>query len=138
MSGYLFLVIYIILLGIGTFLQKFVMKTLSPFQLEFLIAIGMFLVSVPALLFTQKSLHIPAAGIPMGLLVGLLFSGGSLAFTLGLSKMNVGLASAISVSYIVLALILSVIFLKEPLNLMKIAGITLTLIGVGLLFYQQS
>lgn len=135
--GYSFLMVYILLLGVGTFLQKFVMKTLSPFQLEFLVAIGMFLVSVPALLLSQKSFNIPVSGIPMGMLVGLLFSGGSLAFTLGLSKMNVGLASAISVSYIVLALILSVIFLKEPLTLIKVTGIALTLIGVGLLFYQQ-
>ncbi len=136
--GYLFLLGYILLVGVATFLQKFAMKTLSPFQLEFLVAIGMISISSAALFFNQKSFNMPVSGIPMGILVGLLFSGGSLAFTLGLSKMNVGLASAISVSYVVLALILSVIFLKEPLNLMKTIGITLTLVGVAILFYQPS
>lgn len=136
-SGFLYLLGYVLLLGIGTFLQKFSMRQLSPFQLEVLITLGMVIIAVPSLLFAQKSLTIPAKGIPLGGLVGILFASGSLLFTLALSKMQVSIASAVSISYIVIASLLSIIFLKEPINLTKGLGIALTIIGVALLYFQQ-
>jgi hypothetical protein len=45
--GFSFLASYILAVGTGSFLQKFVMEKVSPFQLEVIIAIGMFIVSVP-------------------------------------------------------------------------------------------
>lgn len=121
----------------GTFLQKFAMKQLSPFQLEVLMTAGMAVISIPALFITQKNLAIPVKGIPMGALVGILFASGSLLFTLAISRMNAGIASALSITYVVIVVILSGLFLKEEFNFAKILGIALTIIGVGLLYTQH-
>jgi hypothetical protein len=36
--GYLFILAYVLLVGVGTFLMKVSLKTLSPYQLNFLMA----------------------------------------------------------------------------------------------------
>lgn len=137
--GYLYLVGYIIVVGVGTFLMKFVHKDMSSYQINFLIALGMLAITVPMLLFTQKSLAIPTTkSLPIAILAGLGMALGSIFFVLSLSKVPVGTASAIASGYIVLALILSVIFLKEPLDALKILGIVLTLAGVTILSLKAS
>lgn len=135
--GYLFLLSYIILVGTATFLQKFVMKQLTPFQLEFVIAIGMLLISTPILLIQQKSLMIPVKALPLGGVVGVGFALGSFMYVLAVSRLPVGIASAISTGYVIVALILSVIFLKESVTFLKFLGVFLTLSGVVILSLTQ-
>jgi drug/metabolite transporter (DMT)-like permease len=135
-SGVIFLFGYILFLGIGTFLQKLSMKELSPYQLHFLISLGMIITAVPILLFQQKSFAIPAKGILLGSSVGLLFALGSFLFTLSLSKLPVGIATAISLSYLLVVLLLSALFLKETITPVKIVGIMFTLVGVIMLTFQ--
>lgn len=137
-SGVTFLIGYIVLLGVGTFLQKFSMKQLNPYQLHFLISIGMLITSIPALIITQRNLFIPLKGIPIGGAVGILFASGSLLFTLALSKMSAGTATAISLSYVLVVLLLSTIFLKEGLSAVKVLGIVLTVLGVAILSLKTS
>lgn len=62
-------------------------------------------------------------GITLGAPIGLLMTLGSICYVLALSKLDVGTAAAISTSYVVLAALLSWIFLHESLNWMKIIGI---------------
>src|SRR5438105_12828936 len=93
--GFFFLATYIIAVGIGSFLQKFVMGKVTPFQLEVITAIGMFVVSVPALLIAQKNLNIPVFSTPLALLVGLFFSVGSFVYVLAVSKLPVSIAAPI-------------------------------------------
>jgi drug/metabolite transporter (DMT)-like permease len=135
-SGLFFLATYIIAVGVGSFLQKFVMGKVSPYQLEVITALGMFAVSVPALLIAQKSLNIPIKDAPLALLVGLLFSIGSFVYVLAVSRLPVGIAAPVSTGYVVLAVALSAIFLKEPVTLMKGLGIILTVAGVAILSLQ--
>lgn len=134
--GFFFLATYILTVGIGSFLQKFVMNKVTPFQLEVITAIGMFCISVPALLLAQKSFSLPIKTAPLSLLVGLLFSIGSFVYVLAVSKLPVSVAAPISVGYVVLAVTLSAIFLKEPITLMKGIGILLTVAGVAILSIQ--
>ncbi len=134
--GSIFLATYIFAVGIGSFLQKFVMGKVTPFQLEVITAIGMFTVSVPALLFAQKSLDLPVTKAPLALLVGFLFAIGSFVYVLAVSKLPVSIAAPVSTGYIVVAVLLSIIFLKEPLTLMKGLGILMTIIGVAILSLQ--
>ncbi len=135
-TGFMLLATYILVVGLGSFLQKFVMGKVTPFQLEFMTAIGMFMVTVPALLISQKSLNIPITSVPAAWLVGLLFAVGSFVYVLSVSKLPLGLAAPVSTGYVALAVILSVIFLKEPITLPKILGIILTLSGVAILSTQ--
>jgi drug/metabolite transporter (DMT)-like permease len=109
------------------------MDKVTPYQLEVITAVGMFLVAVPALLITQKNLHIPISAAPLSLVVGLLFATGSFVYVLAVSRLPVSVAAPISVGYIVVAVALSAIFLNESITLLKGIGILLTIVGVALL-----
>ena len=132
-TGYLFLAGYVIFVGVASFLMKFAMKTLNAYQINLLMGLGMIAITVPAMWLVQKSFKIPVEGLPIGIVAGLLMAAGSLLFVFSLSKLDVGLASAISASYILVVVLLSWLFLKEPLGPLKIVGILLTVLGVALL-----
>ena len=138
LSGSAFLLGYIVLVGVASFLQKFSMKELNPYQINFLMAIGMLVTATPALWLEQGSLSVPINSLPLGAPIGLLMALGSISYVLALSKLPVGTAAAISTSYVVLVVLLSRILLEEKLGWMKIAGISLTIIGVGLLSWEQN
>ena len=136
-SGFGFLIAYIVLVGTASFLEKFSMKQLNPYQVNFLMAIGMALTAVPALWIKQGSLRVPAKALPLGAPIGLLMALGSIAFVLAISKLPVGMATGISISYVLLVMLLSWMFLNESMSWMKISGASLTIIGVALLSWQQ-
>lgn len=132
-TGFIFLVTYIFAVGVGSFLQKFVMGKVTPFQLEFITAIGMLTITVPALLIAQKSFNVPIFQAPLAGLVGLLFATGSFVYVFAVSKLPVSIAAPVSTAYVVVAVILSSIFLKEQITLLKAIGILLTVAGVAIL-----
>ena len=137
-TGFGFLLGYILLVGTASFLEKFSMKQLNPYQVNFLMAIGMAVTAVPALWIKQGSLAVPTKALPLGAPIGLLMALGSISFVLALSQLPVGMATGISVSYILLVMILSWIFLSESMNWIKIAGALLTVTGVALLSWQRN
>ena len=135
--GYLFLAGYIVLVGISTFMKKFTMNTLTPYQINFLMALGMVVTAVPALWFAQGSFSVPIRSLPLGAPIGLMMAMGSICFVLALSYLPVGPTSAISTSYVVLAAVLSWIFLGEEMTTQKIVGIALAVSGVALLGWKE-
>lgn len=137
LTGLAFLAGYIVLVGVASFLQKFGMKQLNPYQINFLMAIGMLVTAVPALWIKQGSLAVPIKALPLGAPIGLMMAVGSIFYVLALSKLPVGTAAALSTSYVVLVVLLSRIFLDESISWMKVAGISLTIVGVGLLSWEQ-
>ncbi|HEV8366683.1 MAG TPA: DMT family transporter [Pyrinomonadaceae bacterium] len=136
-SGFGFLLGYIVLVGTASFLEQFSMKQLNPYQVNFLMAIGMAVTAVPALWIKQGSLTVPTKALPLGAPIGLLMALGSISFVLALAELPVGMATGISVSYVLLVMVLSWMFLSESLTVMKISGALLTLIGVALLSWRQ-
>lgn len=137
LSGFAYLLGYIVMVGVASFLQKFSMKELNPYQVNFLMAIGMLVTAVPALWLKQGDLAVPVKSLPLGAPIGLLMALGSISYVLALSKLPVGTAAAISTSYVVLVVLLSWVFLHENLSWMKIIGILLTVIGVAMLSWEQ-
>jgi drug/metabolite transporter (DMT)-like permease len=137
LSGFAFLAGYVVMVGVASFLQKFSMKQLNPYQVNFLMAAGMVVTAIPALLIKQGSLTVPVKSLPLGAPVGLLMALGSISYVLALSKLPVGTAAAISTSYVLLVVVLSRIFLGESLSWLKIVGILLTVAGVALLSWEQ-
>src|SRR5437016_7762667 len=123
--GTLFLLGYIVMVGVASFMQKFSMKELNPYQVNFLMAIGMAVTAIPALLIQQGNLAVPVKSLPLGAPIGLLMALGSISYVLALSRLPVGTAAAVSTSYVVLVAILSRVFLGEELNWLKIVGIVL-------------
>ena len=138
LTGYAFLLGYVVMVGVASFLQKFGMKQLNPYQINFLMAAGMLVTAVPALWFTQGSLKVPTKALPLGAPIGLMMALGSISYVLALSKLPVGTAAAISTSYVLLVVLLSRVFLGEPLSWLKIAGILLTTVGVALISLEES
>ena len=136
-AGFAFLFAYIVLVGTASFLEKFSMKQLNPYQVNFLMAIGMAVTAVPALWIKQGSLNVPTKALPLGAPIGLLMALGSISFVLALAELPVGMATGISVSYVLVVMLLSWMFLNESMSFMKISGALLTLIGVALLSWQQ-
>jgi drug/metabolite transporter (DMT)-like permease len=136
-SGVAFVLGYILLLGVASFLQKFTMKELTPYQINFLMAIGMVVTATPALWLEQGRLSVPLKALPLGAPIGLMMALGSISYVLALSKLPVGTAAAISTSYILVVVLLSRLFLYESLSWSKVAGISLTILGVGLLSWEQ-
>ena len=137
LSGFGFLAGYIVMVGVASFLEKFSMKQLNPYQVNFLMAIGMAVTAIPALWIKQGSLTVPTKALPLGAPIGLLMALGSICFVLSLSKLPVGMATGISTRYVLLVLFLSWLFLSESMSWMKIAGTLLTISGVALLSWER-
>jgi drug/metabolite transporter (DMT)-like permease len=115
-SGLVYLLGYILMVGVASFLEKFSMKQLSPYQINFLMALGMLVTAVPMLWIKEGSLTVPAKALPLGAPIGLLLAIGSICFVLSLAKLPVGTATAISTSYVVLAVLLSRFYLGESIG----------------------
>lgn len=135
--GYVFITGYILLIGIATFLMKVKLKVLTPYQLNFLMGIGMLVTGLPALWLAQRSFKIPTRELPVGILIGLAMAGGSLLYTLALNKLSASVASVLAGTYVVVVILLSWLFLKESFDLIKFAGLALTFAGVLLLTYRS-
>jgi drug/metabolite transporter (DMT)-like permease len=135
--GYLFILGYIVLVGVATFLMKVGLKSMSAYQMNFLMGIGMLLTGIPALLIAQKSFKLPAKEVPMGLGIGILMALGSILFVLGINKLPASVASVLAATYVLVVIILSWIFLKESFDAIKILGIILTFVGALLLTYRS-
>jgi len=121
------------MVGVASFLQKFALKDLSPYQLNFFMFVGMLLTAPAALFLAERSLVVPTPTIPLGLGIGLLMALGSLSYVLAISRLPVGLAATIAASYLLVVVLLSWLFLDEPMSAIKIAGIVITVIGVAIL-----
>ena len=135
--GYFFILGYIVFVGVATFLMKVGLKTMTPYQMNFLMGIGMLITGIPALLLAQKSFKLPSKEIPMGLLIGVMMSIGSIFFVLAVNKLPVSIASVLAATYVALVVVLSWIFLKESFDAIKILGIILTFAGALLLTYRS-
>lgn len=135
--GALYLVGYIVFTGVATFLLKYVSSDLTPYQINFLMALGMVVIAIPALRLADGTLTIPREHLALGSAVGGLMAAGSILYVLAISKLPVGIASAIATSYVVVVVVLSRVFLDEPLSSTKLAGLALTVGGVALLSYSS-
>lgn len=135
--GYLFILGYIAFVGLATFMMKVGLKTMTPYQMNFLMGIGMLITGIPALWLAQKSFSIPSKEIPMGLAIGVMMSIGSIFFVLSMNKLPASVASVLAATYVAVVIILSWIFLKEPFDAIKILGIILTFAGALLLTYRS-
>jgi drug/metabolite transporter (DMT)-like permease len=131
--GYVFILGYVILVGVATFLMKVGLKSLSPYQLNFLMGIGMLITGIPALLIAHKTFKMPAKELPLGALIGFMMAVGSILYVLALNKLTASVASVLAATYVAVVIVLSWLVLKESFDAIKILGIAFTFIGALLL-----
>lgn len=135
--GYIFIAGYVLLVGVATFLMKVSLKNLSPYQLNFLMGLGMLLTGVPALWLAHKSFKMPAKDLPAGFAIGVMMALGSILYVLALNKLSASVASVLAATYVAVVVILSLIFLKESFDAYKIFGLIFAFIGALLLTYRS-
>lgn len=135
--GYLFVLGYVILVGVATFLMKVSLKNLSPYQLNFLMGIGMLVTGIPALLIAHRTFRVPDKELLPGIAIGVMMAVGSILYVLALDKLTVSVASVLAATYVGVVIVLSLIFLKESFDLVKIIGISLTFIGSLILVFKS-
>jgi len=130
--GFLLIGAYVVLIGIGAFLEKPALRGLDATQLNGLMAIAMTAVALVA--FAVEGPRMPMSlqslgGLGVGAMVGL----ASVSYFLGLRGLPVSVAAAASNSYIVVAVLLSTLVLHQPMTKARGGAIVLTLGGVALL-----
>lgn len=135
--GYAFVLGYIVLVGIATFLMKVSLKSLSPYQLNFLMGLGMLITGIPALLIAHKTFKMPMKEVPIGLLIGTMMAIGSILYVLALNKLSASVASVLAATYVAVVIVLSWLVLKESFDFIKVLGIILTFAGALLLTYRS-
>lgn len=135
--GYLFVLGYVVIVGVGTFLMKIGLKTLSPYQLNFLMGVGMFITGIPALLIAHKSFKMPVKELPMGIAIGTMMAVGSILYVLALNKLSASVASVLAATYVGVVIVLSGLVLRESFDAVKIVGLAFTFLGVLLLTYKS-
>lgn len=120
---------YIVIIGLGAFLEKPALRGLDATQLNGLVAIAMSAVAAiglavkgPRLPMTKRTL----AGVGVGAMIGI----GSVFYFLGLQGLPVSVAAACSNASIVVTVLLASIFARQPLTRARAAAIALTLLGV--------
>jgi drug/metabolite transporter (DMT)-like permease len=121
--------VYVVVVGVGAFLEKPALDRLDATQLNGLMAIGMTAIAVAALVarhtwlpMTKNSL----AGFGVGAMIGM----AAVFYFLGLEGLPVSIAAATSNAYIVVTVVLSSVFLRQPLGYAQGGAIALTLLGV--------
>lgn len=123
---------YIVMIGIGAFLEKPALRGLDATQLNGLMALAMTAVGLVA--FAVEGPRMPMSlrslgGLGVGAVVGV----ASVSYFLGLRGLPVSVAAAASNAYIVITVLLSTVVLRQPLTMARAGAIALTLGGVTLL-----
>jgi len=130
--GFVIMGIYIVLIGVGAFLEKPALKGLTATQLNALMGIAMTAVAGTAL--AVKGPRLPMTKRTLAVLgVGIMIGAASVFYLLGLRGLPVSVASAASNASVVVTVVLSAIFLHQPIGRARGAGLALTLLGATLL-----
>ena len=123
---------YVVIIGIGAFLEKPALRGLDATQLNGLMAIAMTAVALAA--FAVERPRVPMSLQSLGALgVGAMVGVASVCYFLGLRSLPVSVAAATSNSYIVITVLLSTLVLHQPLTKARGEAIILTVGGVTLL-----
>jgi len=123
---------YVVIVGIGAFLEKPALRELDATQLNALMAVAMTAVAFVAFAVEGPKVQVSLRSLG-GLGVGAMIGTASVFYFLGLRGLPVSVAAASSNAYIVITVLLSALVLHQPLTKVRIGAIALTLGGVTLL-----
>jgi drug/metabolite transporter (DMT)-like permease len=130
------LVPYILLVGAGAFLEKPALRGLSALQLNALVALGMAIVAVAAVVARDHRVPTGPTALRAGG-VGLLLGLGAVGYYLGLERLPVSVAATLSNTSVLVTAALAAAFRHQAITLRQIVGAAATLAGVSLLTIPQ-
>jgi len=123
---------YVVIVGVGAFLEKPALRELDATQLNALMAITMTAVAFVAFAVEGPKLRMPLRSLG-GVGVGAMIGAASVFYFFGLRGLPVSVAAASSNAYILITVLLSTLVLHQPLTKVRVGAIALTLGGVTLL-----
>jgi drug/metabolite transporter (DMT)-like permease len=127
---------YIVLVGVGVFLEKPALRSLTALQLNALTALGMAVVALAAVVARDRRL--PTGSAARGASgVGLLLGLGAVGYYLGLERLPVSVAATLSNTSVLVTVALAVVFRHQVITLRQVVGAVTTLVGVSLLTLPQ-
>jgi drug/metabolite transporter (DMT)-like permease len=125
-----------VLVGVGVFLEKPALRSLTALQLNALTALGMAIVALAAVVARDRRL--PTGSAALGASgVGLLFGLGAVGYFLGLDRLPVSVAATLSNTSVLVTAALAVAFRHQGVTLRQVVGAVTTLTGVSLLTLSQ-
>ena len=123
---------YVVIVGVGAFLEKPALQALDATQLNALMAIAMTAVAFVAFTVEKPKVQMSLRSLG-GVGVGAMIGTASVFYFLGLRGLAVSVAAASSNAYIVITVLLAALVLHQPLTKVRIGAIALTVGGVTLL-----
>lgn len=125
-----YLVVCIVMWGVGVFLMKIVGQRLDPltvaaFNMFGYLSVGIFVFPKAAFGFSRYHL--------LSIVIGAMFVMANLAFYKLSQTAQVSVVAPITALYVVIPVILGVVFLSEPPTLRKVLGVLLALVALFLL-----
>ncbi|MGI8609106.1 MAG: EamA family transporter [Candidatus Dormibacteria bacterium] len=128
-----FVGVYAVLIGVASFMERPLSRGVHAVQLNVLIRGGSLATAAVAVLAVH-GLALPSvpsvlAGLGIGLITGI----GSIFYCFALGYLPVSLVVTFSNLYLVVTILLGIVLLREPVTVLKLAGLATTLAGVLLL-----
>jgi drug/metabolite transporter (DMT)-like permease len=117
-----YVLVYIALVGIASFLEKPAGEGFGDFQLNALIRSGSLAAAAVALLLAHGHTLPAAKYVLSGLGIGLLTGVGSFFYCFALDDLPVSLVVTLSNLYIVITIVLGIVVLHEPVTVLKVSG----------------
>ena len=133
-----YIAVYVVLVGVASFIERPVGRGFGAFQLNVLIRLGSLAAAISALLAVHGSALPTGPSLLAGLGIGLITGVGSICYCLSLDYMSVSLVVTFANLYIVITILLGVVVLHEPVTAVKIAGLGCTLAGVLVLGHPSA
>src|SRR6516165_4465857 len=133
-----YVAVYVVLVGVASFVEKPAGRGFGAFQLNALIRAGSLAAAAVALLFAHGRAFPAASYLLAGLGIGLITGTGSMLYCFGLNDLPVSLVVTLSNLYIVVTIVLGIVVLHEPVTVLKIAGLACIVAGVLVLGHSPA
>jgi drug/metabolite transporter (DMT)-like permease len=118
--------IYVVLIGVASFLEEPVARSVRAFQMNLLIRVGSFAAALAAFGIIDRAAFPPMPWLLAGLGVGLISGVGSICYCLSLDSLPVTQVVTLANLYLVVTVVLGMVVLHEPASLLTIGGLTCT------------
>lgn len=113
--------------GLAAFIPKIVAEYLSPRSATIYLALGSICVTVFILFSLNFRPEVHPKGIALAVIAGVVINLGNICFLVAVSRGPVSLVAAFTALYPVLAIVLAMVILKEPINPRQGLGILFSL-----------
>jgi drug/metabolite transporter (DMT)-like permease len=133
-----YVAVYVLLVGVASFIEKPAGRGFGAFQLNALIRTGSLAAAAVALIFAHGPAFPATSYLLAGLGIGLITGAGSMLYCFGLDYLPVSLVVTLSNLYIVITIVLGIVVLHEPVTVLKVAGLISIVIGVLVLGHSPA